>query len=93
MVDIELKEGQTGYNAIGEYIQRYWEHNIPDTVIVSLGVSRNGNDYELRKEIAIPQGLFDIEFLYDWWEGEKFLRLFGIKTVGELDISGGIYMK
>ena len=27
----------------------------------------------------------------DWWEGEKFIKLFGIKAVGEFDISEGIY--
>ena len=26
-----------------------------------------------------------------WWEGEKFIKLFGIKAINELDISGGIY--
>lgn len=29
--------------------------------------------------------------LSDWWEGEKFIKLFGIKAVGEFDISEGIY--
>lgn len=29
--------------------------------------------------------------LSDWWEGEKFIKLFGIKAVGEFNISEGIY--
>ncbi len=91
MVDIKLKDGQSGYDAIGEYIRRYWIHNITDTVIVSIGTSYDGNTFELRKEVASPINFDDIEFLYDWWEGEKFIKLFGIKTVSELDISGGIY--
>ena len=91
MIDIVLKSGQSGYDAIGEYIHRYWNHNITDTVIVSLGTSYDGNTYELLKEVASPMNFDDIEFLCDWWEGEKFIKLFGIKTVSELDISGGIY--
>lgn len=91
MVDIILKDGETGYNAVGDYIQRYWEHNITDDVIVSLGTSYDGNTYDIRKEVASPIGCNGIEFLYDWWEGEKYIKLFGIKTVEELDISGGIY--
>lgn len=91
MIDIKLKDGQSGYDAVGEYIRRYWDHNIPDTVIVSMGISYDGNTFELRKEVASPVNFDDIEFLYDWWEGEKFIKLFGIKTVTELDIYGGIY--
>lgn len=91
MVDIKLKDGQTGYDAVGEYIRRYWNHNITDTVIVSIGTSYDGNTYDLRNEVASPMNFGDIEFLYDWWEGEKYIKLFGIKTVRELDISGGLY--
>lgn len=47
--------------------------------------------YVLRKEIAYPIGYNGIEFLDDWWEGEQYIKLFGIKTVRELDISGGLY--
>ena len=91
MVDIVLKDGQTGYDAVGEYIHRYWEHNIVDDIVVSIGTSYDGNTYDLLREVASPVGYNDIEFLHDWWEGEKYIKLFGIKTVGELDIYGGIY--
>lgn len=40
---------------------------------------------------ASPCGFDDIEFLNDWWEGERYIKLFGVKTIEELDISGGIY--
>lgn len=94
MIEIKLKNGQCGYDAIGEYIQRYWKHKkLADTVIVSIGISYDGNTYELKKEIASPSGFDDIEFLYDWWEGEKFIRLFGIRSVEDIDIAGGIYTK
>lgn len=92
MIDIILKDGQSGCDAIGEYIRRYWNHNITDGVIVSIGISYDGKTYSLHKEVAYPAGFTnDIEFLSDWWEGERFIKLFGIKTIAELDISGGIY--
>jgi len=91
MINIKLKDGQSGYDAVGEYVRRYWDHNSYDTVIVSLGTSYDGNADGLHKEVASPMNLDDVEFLYDWWEGERFIKLFGIKLVDELDISGGIY--
>ncbi len=91
MVDIKLKDGQSGYNAVGEYIRRYWEHNITDTVVISIGTSYDGKTFDLKKEVASPEGRDDILFLYDWWEGEKYIKLFGIKAVSEFDVSGGIY--
>jgi len=91
MVDIKLEHGQNGYDVVGEYIRKYWKHNVEDTVIVSIGISYDGDTYELTKQVASPMGFDDVEFLYDWWEGEKFIKIFGIKSVGELDISGGLY--
>lgn len=91
MIDIELKDGQTGYDIVGEYIRRYWEHNIYDTVIISMGISYDGKTYDICKEVASPYNGDDVEFLYDWWEGEKFIKLFGIKAIDEIDISGGLY--
>lgn len=90
-MDIKLNDGQSGYDVIGEYIRRYWKNNIYTDVIVSLGTSYDGDVYDLHKEVASPCGFDDIEFLNDWWEGETYIKLFGIKTVEELDISGGIY--
>lgn len=91
MIDIKLNDKQSGYDVIGEYIRRYWKHNIYTTVVVSIGTSYDGQTYDLLKEVASPMNFDDIEYLYDWWEGEKYIKLFGIQSVDELDISGGIY--
>lgn len=90
MIDIKLADNQSGYDAIREYIFRYWEHNIYDTVIVSMGLSYDGKNYRLIKEIACP---YKVDYLFDWWEGEKYIKLFGIKTISEVDVSGGIYIE
>lgn len=91
MINIKLKDGQTGYDVVGGYVRRYWEHNIEDDVVISMGISYDGNCYDLLKEIASPYEIDIVEFLNDWWEGEKFIKLFGIMAVSELDITGGIY--
>lgn len=92
IIEIELKDGQSGYDAVGQYIRRYWKrNNIVDDVIVSIDTSYDGNTYNSYKEIASPRNYNDIEFLYDWWEGERFIKLRGIKSVNELEIYGGIY--
>lgn len=93
MTDIIVKDDETGYDAVGAYIKRYWEHNIPDGVIVSLGLSDDGDTYELFQEVAYPLDFYgnDIMFVYDWWDNQKYIILFGIKMICELDISGGIY--
>lgn len=91
MVDIKLQKGQNGYDAVGKYIRRYWEHNIWEDVIVSIGISYDGKTYDLCKEVASPYNFDDIEYLSDWWEGQEYIKIFGIKAISELDISGGLY--
>lgn len=91
MIEIKLKEGQNGYDVIAEYIQRYWKREKTDTVIISIGTSYDGNTYYFSKEIATPICGDDIEFLNDWWEGEKYIRLFGIRSLKDINIVGGIY--
>ena len=91
MVEIKLENWQRAYDVIEEYIRRYWKHyNMVDTVVASIGISYDGNTYEHRNEVACPYN-GDIEFLNDWWEGEKFIRLFGIISLDGINISGGIY--
>ena len=91
-VTIELKDRQTGYDAIEEYILRYWEHNAYESVIVTIAVSYNGRDYVLHNEVVWPsESGCDMEFLHDWWEGERFIKIFAIEAVGNLTICGGIY--
>lgn len=91
MIDIKLKSEQSGYDIIGEYVRRYWEHHIIDTVIVALSTSYDGMDYNVIHEIVSPVDGDKIEFMDDWWEGEKYIRIFGIKSVNDLEITGGIY--
>lgn len=91
MVYIELDDGQSGYDVITEYIKRYWKHHIADAVVFHIGISYDGLYYRHSNQIAEPMGFNDIEFLNDWWEGERYIELYGIQSLDELDIFGGIY--
>ena len=95
MAEIKLKNGETGYEAVARYIYRYWNHyHYNDSVLVKLAISYNGEDWEmLPVQIASPDGFSgrDILFDVDWWEGEKYIRLYGIKFSDFFEVEGGIY--
>lgn len=86
-----LKDGQSGYDAVGEYIKRYLKYHPTDTVVISLAISYDGENYDYLTEVACPEGFDDILYFLDWWEGEKYIRLFGIGGLEFMDIYGGIY--
>lgn len=86
-----LEDDESGYDFVAEYIKRYWDHNCIDSVVVRIGISYDGISYEYKNEVANATWDNDIEFDYDWWEGEKFIRILGIKSIEKLEISGGIY--
>lgn len=96
MTEIKLKNGETGYEAVARYIYRYWNHyGYTDSVLVKLAISYNGEDWEtLPVQIASPndfRGDGGILFDVDWWEGEKYIRLYGIKFSDFFEVEGGIY--
>lgn len=86
-----LTDGQSGYEVIGDYIQRYWDNKIYTTVIVSVGTSFDGEEYFFENIIATPDNGRDLLYLEDWWEGEKYITLEGIMDVEEVDVNGGIF--
>lgn len=93
-VIIKLKEGESAYDVVADYINRYWDHNnMVDSVIVHIGVSYNGVGYYISREVAVPGNFADIEFINDWWEGEKYIKIFGIKSINSIDVYGGVYEK
>lgn len=76
-----LNDKQTGYDVVSEYIKKYWEHHCTEDVIVSIEISRDGKNYERINEVASPYNMYDVEFLNDWWEGERYVRVNGIQGI------------
>ena len=91
MIEIKLEKGQNGYDAVGEWVKRYWKNVIHDDVLVSMCVSYTGLEYEPLKEIASPLDTNDVEFFSDWWEGHPFIKIYGIRALSYIDIDGGLY--
>lgn len=90
-VCVELTDGQTGYDAVDGFIKRFWEHNIYETVIVSIDVSYDGLYFEHLNEVAFPYMMDSVEYQFDWWEGQKYIKILGIVSISEIEVSGGVY--
>ena len=83
---IVLDDKQTGYGVVSEYVKRYWEHHCAEGVIVSIEISRDGRNYECLNEVASPYNMYDVEYLNDWWEGEKYIKVTGIQSISDMKI-------
>lgn len=91
VADIILEAGQTGYDAVAEYVKRYWDRHCVETVIVGLCADDRCKNYIMTNVIASPTEDCDVEFMTDWWEGQQHIRLFGIMNIDEVNVTGGIY--
>lgn len=91
-IDIILKDGDDGYLIIADFVSRYWSITKTDSpVIISFELSYDGTKYEPFREIAYIED-DDIEFFYDWWwGGQKYIRILGIESIDNIEVSGGIY--
>lgn len=93
MISIILKNNETGYGEINKYVERYWDVHGSGDVIVGIETSYDGVEWRYNNEIATvytpAQG--EVEWLNDWWEGEKYIRLHGIQGVETINVCGGLY--
>lgn len=90
-IEFNLTEHRdSGYDVVGDLVIKYFNHNYYSDVIVRIGTSYDGKSYDITNEGAFFENS-DIVFENDWWEGQQFIRVYGIKCVNELDISGGLY--
>ncbi len=86
-VDIVLKNGQSGYDAVGEYVEKYWEQNGYATAIVALETSYEGKEYRRYNEVVSPtENCESFEFLHDWWEGQEYIKILGIRNLHEIEL-------
>lgn len=90
MTNFILSDQDTGYDVIANRINRYYKTHNQDTVIVSIGISYDGEKWEYMNEVAYPLDYLssEIEFLNDWWEGQRYIQLLGIESVSNLKING-----
>lgn len=94
MVSLILKDNETGYEKVEEYVKRYWDSHVDGDVVVGIETSYDGVEWRYNNEIAtvyIPSVRGGVEWLNDWWEGEKYIRLHGIQSVETINVCGGLY--
>lgn len=95
-VEIELDQSEielghvSGYDAVGSFIKRYWDNHRTAPVVVRIGTSFDGMKFVIGNEVADPYLFEDVMFDYDWWEGERFIRIYGIRPLCDIEVYGGI---
>ncbi len=78
------------YNAVANYIKRIWETKYVCDVVCLIGTSFDGVNYCKTVEVAFPdENLIDVVFRNDWYEGQPYVKIFGIKCVDEIDFTMG----
>ena len=85
--DIILNDGQNGYDAVAEHVRKYWFEKVYSTVVVTLSIADDGKHYTKHNEVVSPINFDDCEFLNDWWEGEKYIKILGIKDIDEIELA------
>lgn len=93
MKEFKLQSNEIAYDVIGEYVERYAEQTGEDIILVSLGISIDGISYDYETELisADQNGVFYWDS--DWWEGQEYIQLLGIKGINKVEVTGGIYEK
>lgn len=81
---------ENGYDVVGKLAQNYFDHNSMDDLVIRIGTSYDGVNYDIRNEIVFIENCETV-FLNDWWEGQDFIRVYGIQSIPNLDISDGLY--
>lgn len=90
MIFVELDDGKSAYEFVCDCIEKFWENNYYCDVVVSIATSYDGVNYCKSVEIASPTSdMTGVEFLNDWYEGEKYIKIFGIKSVCDIEIADG----
>ena len=90
MISVKLDDGKSAYGFVGDYIEKFWEKNYYCNVVVLIGTSYDGVNYCESVEIASPTNdMMDVEFLNDWHEGERYIKILGIKSVCDIEIVDG----
>ena len=85
--DFVLKDGQDGYEIVADCVLKYWEENGYGTALVQIETSYDGKEYHEANHIVSPLWYGgEMEFDYDWWEGQKYLRIYGVKNIADIVI-------
>ena len=87
--DIVLNDGQSGYDVVGDYVRDHWRKTYYSTAIVMMATSYDGKEYHQSHDVVSPfsdhNDIDSMEFLHDWWEGQKYIKIFGVINIDDIE--------
>lgn len=90
-VETKLKKDETGYGFVEKYVKRYWDMCVDCDVLVAIETSYNGVQWRYGNQTATTDDSGSVIWMRDWWEGELYIRVYGIKDISEVDVYGGLF--
>ena len=79
-----------GYETVSNCIKKFWLSKYTCDVVCLIGTSFDGVNYCKTVEVAFPdENMTDVVFLNDWYEGEPYVKMFGIKCVDDIIFTTG----
>ena len=79
-----------GYETVSNYIKSFWRSKYTCNVVFLVGTSLDGVNYCKTVEVAFPdENMTDVVFLNDWYEGEPYVKMFGIKCIDDIIFTTG----
>ncbi len=91
MIELKLNEDQDAYDIVGKYIEKYWQEHYYTDVLVRIATSYDGKTYAPSNEFVAFDGKDGMEYQNDWWEGERYLKIYGIIDIREVIIPENIF--
>lgn len=89
MVSFKLKENQTGYEVIEDYFVKRFNFHLGtyEQYLVALELSYDNVYWRSVTDILQTDSMC-FDWGIDWYEGEKYIRLLGVKNIEDIDIIG-----
>lgn len=84
---MNIEENIVNENELNDYVIKYCKNKMYDYCIVSIAKSYDLKHWDRFKAIAIPNVEDDtVTWLDDWYEGEDYIKILGIKLLDEIDV-------
>lgn len=83
---IVLNTNEIGYEAVNKYVEEYWNKHGLDDAIVQMETSYDGIKWAQHREVVAPTCNRSSRWLWNWWKGEKYIKILSIVNISELNI-------
>ena len=84
---IVLDNREIAYDAVNEYVKEYWNKHGWDDAIVQMETSYDGLIWDKHREVVtFISDKSNARWLWNWWQGEKYIKILSIVNISELNI-------